>query len=344
VSGKVSAPGVGSFVLYSAYFKCGEDWSAENLDIAEAVRLHANKHGLPWMLGADWNMEPVDVAKNDLPRAMDATLIYPGEEATCIAPACARTLDFFMVHGLTAGVKEVKVVTEAGTRPHRPVQLTLAAALKSATKTIFRPSPKLPTEPIIGPVREPPSLEVAKLLALQSIDHFNAGETEQGFKAYDIAFASFAATAEIAVAQATDTPVPTQSSRASKPQRVKVPLAPELNRNGKDNKLTTALSNLLQRAQETTAMINRAVKGGRSMWEKLKSVTTWRTTSCRDLGGDAAQEEKQEVIRLYNAAAELADINLRTDTPPGRGPCQARGGKPYGCRNPQGFAWQEPKG
>ena len=58
VAGKVTVPGIGPFVLYSAYFECGTGWNQANEAMANAIVRHAERHCLAWAVGADWNMEP----------------------------------------------------------------------------------------------------------------------------------------------------------------------------------------------------------------------------------------------------------------------------------------------
>ena len=127
VAGKVSVPGTGSFVIYSAYFTCGAGWDAKNEVLANVNAKHAGDHKLPWLVGADWNMEPTEIHREDLPTLAAARIIAP-VEATCVSPACSRVIDYFLCEGqLAEAVTKVETVMDAATRPHRPVQATIKA-------------------------------------------------------------------------------------------------------------------------------------------------------------------------------------------------------------------------
>ena len=57
--------GLGSVVMYSAYFVCGEGISEANSAILEALMLHSRALSLPWLIGADWNMEVLDLMRTE---------------------------------------------------------------------------------------------------------------------------------------------------------------------------------------------------------------------------------------------------------------------------------------
>eukprot|EP00974_Lingulodinium_polyedra_P084878 8216069-Lingulodinium_polyedra.AAC.1 len=48
----------GVIACYSAYFQVGEGPGVSNTQMAGAIAEHAAGHGCPWLVVADWNMEP----------------------------------------------------------------------------------------------------------------------------------------------------------------------------------------------------------------------------------------------------------------------------------------------
>ena len=83
VAGKFTAPGLGSIVLYSGYLMCGVGLNSFNKDVLDKLRTDAQRHGLPWVCAADWNMEPDIIGNSDIPDLLSAKL-KATSEATCI--------------------------------------------------------------------------------------------------------------------------------------------------------------------------------------------------------------------------------------------------------------------
>jgi len=147
ISAKVSAPGMGSIIVYSLYMVTGVGINTENCNILEALVRHIDHHGLGWVAGADWNMEPAELMKSDIGSLLRARPLVP-DSSTCISPSCTRTIDYFMVsESLVAGMQQPITDEDVATRPHRPVAGKIKAGLKAATKAIFRPAKRLPIDP-----------------------------------------------------------------------------------------------------------------------------------------------------------------------------------------------------
>ena len=163
------------------------------------------------------------------------------------------------------------VILDANTRPHRPVQAWLKANMRSAKKTVFRKTPPLPTEPLVGPIRKPPDAEAARALALSALEHAVKGNVEQCFEAYKAAFALWATQAKTMVAQPNDLEVQATSSRATKPTAIAVPLVPGLTKRGNDSPKVSVMNSLLQRSQQLTAILTEAWRAGGESWDKLAS-------------------------------------------------------------------------
>ena len=310
---KVTAPGMGVVAVYSAYLVTGVGLNGENRNILHAIADSARGHGLAWLVGADWNMQPNELAGAAVVSKLRAKIIAP-EDDTCIAPACVRTIDYFLISdSLADAMKAPVTVDDAETRPHKPVITAIRAGLKAARKKVFRQVKNLPTEPLIGPVRRPPSFEVPKRLAAEAMVAFAGKNDELGFAKYDAAFAAFAARAEIMVANANDLPAPESRSRVERPGRIEAPLVPEVSRNQGLPRKAGALSNLLQRAQNVSAHLLQAWRFGEHHWAKLSSCCRKALSACRDVGRGLEEEPIASFEAMCEAAAGLATEALEAE-------------------------------
>ena len=274
VAGCINAPGTGPITVYSAYLTCSVGWSGPNIDLMDALAAHASHQNL-WILGADFNMPPEELASTQIHKAFDAEIRAPKNADTCISPYSSRTIDFFLVQrSLAQAVSEAFTDRDADTRPHRPVATEMAAGLQAATKTVFRPSDRLPTEPIIGPVPEPPSFSRARRLAVGALEAFRHHDPK-AFDLYDDAFKEWASTAERAVAASSDHQLTKRSSRSSRPSKITVPLVPRAPKEPSEQK-SPGFSNFLQRTQEIAAFAAKAWRGNAS-WSEVRrmSVEMW---------------------------------------------------------------------
>jgi len=306
VAAKVSAPGLGSIVLYSAYFTCGAGWDDANEALARTASSHADKHGLPWAIATDWNMSPEEVSQTGFPGAAKAVIRAPVID-TCISPACSRVLDFFLVDNVLAeGVTSTDTVLDASTRPHRPAQLTLRAGLKAATKTIYKAARRLPVDPVIGPMRQPPSFDIARKLALEALDLFEAGNEADGFVAYDAAFSAWATPAEAIVAAASDVEVPAYSARAERPVKIQVPLVPSLSKD-KEPPVNGWVSNMVQKAQEISAQLLQAWRSGGQRWTKLRNTAARTRTANDKLKADIVEGKCKPTDPNHGLMAEMTE-------------------------------------
>ena len=87
---------MGSLVIYSLYFVTGVGVNDENCGILEALARHKDRHGLAWIAGADWNMEPDELMQTEIGTLLKTKPMVP-EANTCISLACAHTIDYFLV-------------------------------------------------------------------------------------------------------------------------------------------------------------------------------------------------------------------------------------------------------
>jgi len=205
--------------------------------------------------------------------------------------------------------------------------MSIRASFKTATKCVFKTNKKLPCDPIVGPVREPPSFEVPRILAQEALDNFADGEFRKGFAAYEAAFAAFADRAEIAVANANDLPLPEWSSRATEPKVIQVPIVPSLVSGPKRLSAHGHASNLLQKIQEVSAQLTAAWKQGSRGWVKLKTTATNFTNKEKAVTAEQKPDEcpaaadvevngkiagvKERFLSLCSGAINLAATHLR---------------------------------
>jgi len=265
---RFSAPGLGEIIVYAAYLKCGVGLDNYNKDILDKIRVNALQHGRPWIVGADWNLEPEVLTATDIPKMLKSKIIAPSEP-TCISPAVAHVLDFFMIdNSLETAVKELVIVNDATTRPHKPVHLSLAAAMASTKVPKYRVNQRLPTERIIGPMRKPQDYHRAKSLAQLAKSAFADKDYKTGFDFYSRAFADFAGKAEIEVAHASDIMEIKPSSRAKKPARAFLPMVPNRKHVSDSNKVGK-LNGALQNLQLLSAKMASAWKFGGKCWKTL---------------------------------------------------------------------------
>ena len=308
VACKVTVPGSGPIVVYSAYYQCGAGWSQPSIDLSKVMAERIREHNLPWITAADWNMEPEEINNAGLDTALKAKIKAPTNAGTCISPGCTRVIDYFLVDSkLALGVVDIDTILDANTRPHRPVQLHLLANLKSATKTVFKRTAPLPTEQVTGPMREPPSATAAKALVEKAIGCFKEDRVEEGFDVYNEAFGIWAEKAEEMVAGANDLPRPLNSSRARKPVATTTPLVPGLTKNGEIGSKAAASSNLLQRLQELTALAKKAWRVEGDTWSRLRVSATRTVDRCAEVKSKVDESLRLKVVDISVAFKGLAE-------------------------------------
>ena len=86
-----------SVVLGAAYLCTGIEASGENLEVLGQLGEALSAIGLPFLIGADWNMEPVALAETGwLGRLRAAVVRLPGVQVTCSSGNKGRLLDYFV--------------------------------------------------------------------------------------------------------------------------------------------------------------------------------------------------------------------------------------------------------
>jgi len=199
--------------------------------------------------------------------------------------------------------------------------MEIQAALKSATKTIFKPVCKLPTEHLIGPEKEPPSFALPKLLAQDALDAFKVGDQQKGFDLYDKAYAAFAVRAEEVVANANDLKTPCSENRRARPRKIKVPLVHDVTKGGNQPLKVSVISNVLQKTKSISAKLTAAWKFGGRRWAALTRTLTRIKDNLHVSDDDDISAIIQDVERLCDKVANLTAV--ATATPAGTAEYQA---------------------
>ncbi len=185
VAARIEPPGGRPIVVVSAYLHDGQGLARGNLELLGRIGsfLGAQGEGCPFVLGADFQVTPEQIAATAMAKELGAVIMATGDaNGTCRTASSARELDFFMVSsGLADGVKSVSLVPRTGIRTHVPVELAFKPRLASLRALVVRKPPPLSTERIIGPVRQvadwgDAAHEAAKL-ALDAMDEGIGEET-----------------------------------------------------------------------------------------------------------------------------------------------------------------------
>ncbi len=114
----------GGLALVSVYFHDAPGIPPENVEMMRDLAVVLAAIQGPWVLAADWNMEPEEVIGTGFPALVDGTLVAPS------LPTCnAATYDYFLINkGLQHAVAGVAIINDAGIVPHCPVRLYLRGA------------------------------------------------------------------------------------------------------------------------------------------------------------------------------------------------------------------------
>ena len=131
VTGKLGLPGGLNLVLYSIYLRHGEGWSGANRATVARLGEHQATHAMQWIAGGDFQMNPAELTAGGLGEMVSHRIASAGKP-TCINKH-PEEIDYFLLSGEVGQVSTtVQVKAEAGTRPHRPVELQFDSPLARA--------------------------------------------------------------------------------------------------------------------------------------------------------------------------------------------------------------------
>ena len=106
-------------------------------------------------MGADFKMEPDELARCDFVQRMHAVVVASDSTTARSGPGRESKLDYFVVDvELARAVKEVRVRDEVAFHPHRPVELILAERPADLAYMDFDTPPQIPKVKRIFPLQE----------------------------------------------------------------------------------------------------------------------------------------------------------------------------------------------
>ncbi len=111
---------------------------AEQLRLWHAVIAQIRLVGLPFILGADWQVTPQELEATGLHRTMGAVVVAPSEPTNLVT---MRTIDYYLVDkALSPYIKSVRVIHGTLFSPHAPVLMAMRGARSlGTTRRIARP-------------------------------------------------------------------------------------------------------------------------------------------------------------------------------------------------------------
>ena len=141
----------GGIHFVSLYLWCVEGLSRRNLDVLQCVaQLLASLH-VPWVLAADFNLEPHVLQESGWLELVRGAIAAP-EQPTC----GKRCYDYLVVSkGLLPSVVGVAVVDDAGLHPHSPSRLFIRGRPRQVQARMLVAPRKLPASLPIGCLDDP---------------------------------------------------------------------------------------------------------------------------------------------------------------------------------------------
>ena len=156
---QVSIACKGGVHFVSMYLWCSEGLSSRNLDLLQTcAELIARLHG-PWVLAADFNIEPAVLQQCGWLDLVKGKIIEP-PVATC----GKKKYDYFVVaSGLAQSVVGCAVVHDAGLHPHSPVRLFLKGRPCAELARVLAAHRKFTADIAAGCLHDPSQHDVGQL-------------------------------------------------------------------------------------------------------------------------------------------------------------------------------------
>ncbi len=161
VAAIIEPPSCRPVLTYSAYLHHGRKLGEENLRILADIGAHWESQDSPtlqYVIGADFNLDPMQLASVDLDGLLGGRTVAPQcPRGTCRTRSSFSTLDFFYMSApLAELVETIATVEGTNVKTHVPVMASLyprPAALKTLA---LRDPPTIPLERVYGPIPPPP--------------------------------------------------------------------------------------------------------------------------------------------------------------------------------------------
>ena len=134
--------------MMSSYFKHSEGLSPGNLDSLEQLAILLYAYRSPWILAADFNMDPETLAASGWLELVGGTIMHSNQ------PTCGNAnYDYFVVGGgLQRAVVKVQTITDTDTYPHCGVRLLMKAGSTRRRRRAMVKSAKVPAAIPPGPL------------------------------------------------------------------------------------------------------------------------------------------------------------------------------------------------
>ncbi|CAK0857069.1 unnamed protein product, partial [Prorocentrum cordatum] len=220
VAGVVQRPGQPKFLVASIYLHDCEQMSDDNVAILSDAMSFLGHSGLPFAMGGDFNPAPEVLLGNGIPEPLRGSLVSaPGDRRSLTGPNGTKHYDYFLVSGgLSKCVKEVSLVEEAATYPHLPVCLEFHKSLSTLRALRFRKPPKIPVEPAMGPVAQPPDWSQALEIWDFTLESAVSGRLQEAFSGLDSAYEVWANLSEVELVASTQSTIPVFGTRGRRPR------------------------------------------------------------------------------------------------------------------------------
>ena len=86
IAGMVELAGLPKMIVVAAYFRVGEGLSEGSLELMREIGEWCGSHGMPFVIGADWNLSPDDVAATSLADSLQGAIVADTDPiGTCTA-------------------------------------------------------------------------------------------------------------------------------------------------------------------------------------------------------------------------------------------------------------------
>ncbi|CAK0850212.1 unnamed protein product, partial [Prorocentrum cordatum] len=220
VAGVVQRLGQPKDLVASIYLYDCEQMSDDNVAILSDAMPFLGHSGLPFVMGGEFNMVPEVFLDNGIPELLRGSLVSaPGDRGSLTGPNGTKHYDYFLVSGgLSKCVKEVSLVEEAATYPHLPVCLEFHKSLSTLRALRFRKPPKIPVEPAMGPVVQPPDWSQALELLDFTLESAVSGRLQGAFAGLDSAYEVWANLSEVELVASTQSTIPVFGARGRRPR------------------------------------------------------------------------------------------------------------------------------
>ena len=162
VQGCVQIPGGQSLQVLSLYLHDTEGLSDRNLQLLADVGSNLDVCDMPFLVGADFNMQPDTLKSSLFASKLSANIVFPDAPGTCVGSGGqVRMYDYFVASsGLSKAVAKVSVDHGSDIKTHYPTTVRFYPEMASLYALSFAKIPKIAVEVPIGPPNKVPSADV----------------------------------------------------------------------------------------------------------------------------------------------------------------------------------------